>query len=71
MFVPALLTAAGIKVFSFVSPLPKPYSYAGIAIGIWALIGIIYMIYLYARDPKRLEDTKKVFEPEDDAQVTV
>jgi amino acid transporter len=61
LFVPALLTGAGITVFKFVSPLPAPLSYAGIATGIWALIGVVYMIYLYRADPQRLEDTRKVF----------
>jgi amino acid transporter len=61
LFIPALLSAAGIKVFKFVSPLPWPLSSAGIAIGVWTLIGLIYLAYLYRAHPQRLQDTKKVF----------
>jgi len=61
LFVPAFLTAAGITVFKFVSPLPKPLSYVGPALGVWLVIGIIYLVYLYRRAPERIADTKRVF----------
>ncbi|MGH7692389.1 MAG: APC family permease [Candidatus Dormibacteria bacterium] len=54
-FIPAWFSAAGIPVFSFISPLPAPYSYMGPAVGIWILLGVIYMAYLYRHDPKRVE----------------
>ena len=47
-FVPAWLTAAGIKVFSFVSPLTPPLSYMGPGVAGFMVLGVIYLIYLYA-----------------------
>jgi amino acid transporter len=46
-FVPAWLTAAGIKVFSFVTPLAPPLSYMGPGVAGFMVLGLIYMIYLY------------------------
>jgi amino acid transporter len=65
LFVPVFLTAAGIQVFSFISPLPAPYSYAAPVVGVWFIIGLVYMIYLYRKDPARLEATKTVFTDEE------
>ena len=53
-FIPAWFSAAGIPVFSFISPLPAPYSYMGPAMGVWILLGVVYMIYLYRKDPQRV-----------------
>jgi amino acid transporter len=53
-FVPAWLTAAGIKVFSFVAPLAPPYSYMGPGVAGWMIVGVIYLVYLYRRDPRRV-----------------
>jgi len=53
-FVPAWLTAAGIDVFSFISALPAPYSYMGPGVGGFMIIGVIYLIYLYRRHPRRV-----------------
>jgi amino acid transporter len=55
-FIPAWLSAAGLKVFSFISPLTPPYSYMGPATAIWMVLGVIYLIYLYNKDPKRVEE---------------
>jgi amino acid transporter len=55
-FVPAWLTAAGIKVFSFVAPLSPPYSYMGPAVGVWMIIGVIYLIFLYRHEPRRVTE---------------
>ncbi len=55
-FVPAWLTAAGIKVFSFVAPLAPPYSYMGPGVAGWMVVGLIYLIYLYNRDPRRVTE---------------
>src|SRR5215510_7510080 len=55
-FVPAWLTAAGIDVFSFITPLPSPYSYMGPGVGGFMIIGVIYLIYLYRRHPRRVVD---------------
>src|SRR5262249_59857272 len=50
-FVPAWLTAAGIDVFSFISPLPSPYSYMGPGVGGFMVIGVVYPIYLFRGAP--------------------
>jgi hypothetical protein len=55
-FVPAWLSAAGIKVFSFITPLTPPLSYMGPGVGGWMVAGVIYLIYLYARDRQRVTD---------------
>jgi amino acid transporter len=64
LFIPVFLTATGITVFSFVSPLPAPLSFAGPAVLAWFVVGLIYMLYLYRRDPARLAATKLVFTEE-------
>ncbi len=56
-FIPALLTAAGIPVFSFVTKLATPISYAGPVVGVWMLIGLIYLAYLWSRHRQRVLDT--------------
>ena len=55
-FVPAWLTAAGIKVFSFVTPLAPPLSYMGPGVAGFMVVGVIYMIYLYRTNPQRVSD---------------
>jgi amino acid transporter len=62
-FVPAFLVAIGVggSIFDFIAPLPYPFSVVGPVVGIWYLIGIVYLIYLAARKPQRLKDTGKVF----------
>jgi amino acid transporter len=56
-FVPALLTAGGIPVFSFVTPLTAPVSYAGPIVGVWMLLGVVYLAYLWKRHRQRVVDT--------------
>jgi hypothetical protein len=65
-FLPAWFTAMGIggSVLKFVAPLPYPLSEAGLAITIWYVIGIIALIYLYARHPARLGEMRRVFDEE-------
>jgi len=60
-FVPAFFAGAGIPVFKFISRLPSPFSYAGPFAGAVMVIGLIYMAYLYRKDPTRLEATARVF----------
>jgi amino acid transporter len=55
-FVPAWLTAAGIKAFSFVTPLAAPVSYMGLGVAGWMIAGICYLLYLYARAPQRVTE---------------
>jgi hypothetical protein len=59
-FVPAWLTSAGIRAFSFVAPLTPPVSYMGAGVAGWMVLGAIYLAYLYARDPQRVVDVGRV-----------
>jgi amino acid transporter len=55
-FVPAWLSGAGIPAFNFITPLPAPLSYMAPGVGGWMLIGLIYLIFLYARHKQRVTD---------------
>ncbi|MEV0117266.1 hypothetical protein AB0H77_29195 [Streptomyces sp. NPDC050844] len=59
-FVPALLTAAGLPVFDFVSELTAPVSYAGPVVGGWMLIGVVVLAVLLRRHPERIAETARV-----------
>ncbi len=61
-FIPAWLTAAGIKVpgLSFISKLPEPISYAGPAVAVWMVLGIACLIWLSVRHPQRIADVARV-----------
>ncbi|MFD1271678.1 amino acid permease [Streptomyces kaempferi] len=50
-FVPALLTAAGLPVFDFVSELTAPVSYAGPVVGVWMMTGVVVLIVLSRGTP--------------------
>jgi amino acid transporter len=69
-FIPAFFAGAGIPVFSFITALPSPLSYAGPAVGVWVLIGLIYLGYLYARHPERIGETRRVFITEEPQPVS-
>ncbi len=62
-FLPAWFTAMGIgaPVLKFVTPLSYPSSLTGPVIGIWYLIGIAVLAYLYLRHPRRLHEMRRVF----------
>lgn len=62
VFVPALLTAAGIQAFSFVAALTPPVSYAGPIVGVWLIVGTLYLGYLRSRHPERVAAMATVFE---------
>jgi amino acid transporter len=65
-FIPAEFTDLGVggSVLKFVAPLTYPASKTGLAIGIWYLIGLIVLAYLYARHPERLPEMRRVFADE-------
>jgi amino acid transporter len=69
-FIPAFFAGAGIPVFSFITPLPSPLSYAGPAVGAWVILGLIYLGYLYAPNPNRIVETRRVFITEEPQPVT-
>ncbi|MBF6060436.1 APC family permease [Nocardia terpenica] len=62
-FVPAWFTAMGIgsSALKFVTPLTYPSSETGLIIGIWCLVGIVVLVYLYVRHPSRLPEMRRVF----------
>ena len=60
-FVPALLTAVGIKAFNFISSLPYPISLVGPVVGIWFALGVIFLIVLATCRPDRLRATARLF----------
>ena len=53
-FVPALFTAGGVRIFDFVAPLSAPISYAGPVVGVWLLLGLLYLAYVQTRHPERV-----------------
>ena len=63
-FIPAFFAGAGIPAFSFISSLTSPLSYAGPIAAIWMVIGIVYLVMLSVRDPRRILETKRVFDEE-------
>jgi amino acid transporter len=68
-FVPAWLTAAGLRApgLSFVTALSPPTSYAAPAVGVWMVLGVIYLIVLSARNPQRVADVARVHLDEEPA----
>lgn len=66
-FVPAWLTAAGLPVFSFISKLPAPISYAGPGVAVWMVLGIVALVVLYSRHPDRVAQVSHVHLDDDPA----
>ncbi|MYU54779.1 MULTISPECIES: APC family permease [Streptomyces] len=56
-FTPALLTAAGLPVFSFVTELTAPVSFAGAVVALWSAAGLVIAVVLWRRHPDRLAAT--------------
>jgi amino acid transporter len=55
-FVPAWLTATGIHVFSFISPLTPPISYMAYGIGGFMAVGVLYLAFLWRRNRRSVID---------------
>jgi amino acid transporter len=64
VLLPVLAAAMGIggSWLKFVSPLPYPVSEAGLAVGIWFAAGLLYLVYLRAKHPDRVQAMGQVFE---------
>jgi amino acid transporter len=64
ILIPVLAAAVGVgsSVLKFVSPLPYPISEAGLAVGIWFVIGLAYLGYLLMRHPSRIREMGEVFD---------
>jgi hypothetical protein len=45
------MAAIGSSFLKFVTPLSYPANETGLAIGIWSVIGLVVLAYLYARHP--------------------
>jgi hypothetical protein len=58
----AAALGVGTSWLKFVSPLPYPVSQAGLAVGIWFAVGVIYLAYLAARHPDRVRAMGQVFD---------
>ena len=71
-FVPGFLVAIGVggSVFDFIAPLPYPYNVVGPVVGIWYLIGVVYLVYLYSREPQGVRDTARVFVEDEVAEAS-
>ncbi|MEY9874859.1 amino acid transporter [Streptacidiphilus sp. MAP12-33] len=65
-FVPALLTAAGIPAFSFVSKLAAPVSYAGPVAGVWMAAGLVLLAVLWRRNRAAVVATGQVHLDDED-----
>ncbi|HLI25286.1 MAG TPA: APC family permease [Acidimicrobiales bacterium] len=53
-FIPAWLSAAGIRAFKFISPLAPPVSYMAYGVAGWMVIGLVYLVYHQAAHPRRV-----------------
>ncbi len=60
-FVPGFLAGAGLKVFDFIFPLSWPLTLGSIMVAIWVVLGLLYLIILYATDRQKITDTAKIF----------
>lgn len=67
---PAFCAALGITLFSFVSPLSSPLNYAGPAVLVWVVLGILWLAYLMARYPERVRATAHIFEESTEGDAT-
>jgi amino acid transporter len=68
-FIPAFFAGAGLPVFSFIPRLPHPISLAGLIMGSWMVLGVVYLVVLYVRDPARVRATDRVFLEEDPEEL--
>jgi hypothetical protein len=66
-FVPALLTAAGLPAFDFVTELTAPVSYASPVVGVWMAAGVVVLLVLLRRHPERIAETARVHLDETDS----
>jgi amino acid transporter len=73
VFVPAWCAGAGVKIagISWINPLPAPLSYMGPAVGVWMVIGLAYLVYLYLTHPQRVIDVGLIHLDESAVDATV
>ncbi|SHE52280.1 Amino acid permease [Ferrithrix thermotolerans DSM 19514] len=61
VLIPALFAGAGVPVFSFISPLPAPISYAGPVVGVWLVLGAVFYTFKRKTAPESLIAISEVF----------
>ena len=69
VFIPAFFAGAGLPVFSFIPRLPYPISLAGLIMGSWMVIGLVYLVVLTVSNRDRLRATEQVFLEEDPEEL--
>jgi amino acid transporter len=70
-FIPGFLAGAGLKVFDFIIPLGWPLTLGSLILAIWVVLGIVYLVVLYAVNRQKIADTAKVFVGEDPVEAAV
>lgn len=53
-FLPAWLSAAGIRAFKFITPLAPPVSYMAYGVAAWTFLGLVYLAYHQRSHPERV-----------------
>jgi amino acid transporter len=69
VFIPAFFAASGVPVFSFIPRLPYPISLAGLIMGIWMIVGLVYLAITYSRNRERVLATQQVLAEEDPEEL--
>ena len=66
--IPVWMASVGVGhgIFKFITPLASPLDVVGPVVVVWYVLGVAYLIYLSARHPDRLTETRHIFadEPE-------
>jgi amino acid transporter len=62
VFIPGFFAAAGLPIFDFIPRLPYPISLAGLIMGIWMVLGLVYLAYATMRAPERIRATATVLD---------
>src|SRR5439155_14631950 len=68
-FIPVWLTAMGIRAFSFVVRLSGPARFTGLVVGLWLVLGVLYLLYLNVRHSERVANTGRIFVDEPQGAV--
>jgi amino acid transporter len=61
VMIPAFFAGAGIPAASFIAKLTYPLTIAGPVVALWMIAGVVYLIYLWQRDRRRVDETALVF----------
>ena len=64
VFIPGFFAAAGLPIFKFIPRLPYPISLAGLIMGLWMVLGVVYLVYAMVRSPERIRATATVLDEE-------